>query len=760
MSRRIGAFRFEPLSESVRGTMFQLATLLLHAPLFYAGYRIANRLSNEGSTAPQGGASSPDDGLSRLTDTFIVTCALWSAECILLGSVGLLSTGPILLTHVVIAGLSIPFGSARSVSWGRAELVLLGVILATGGVTALLRTLHLPDPYDSLTYHLFFPARWFDAGRLEWIPTAFGDLAPTYAPAFVEHFFLASYLPFGSDAWARIGQFPFLVLLFISIAQIVSGRRDSTNCAPAQPDRPASSTTPALVAGAAALVGVSLPELWGQATSSLADVAAASLVLAVWARLDAHASRGRVVIAALAAGLFLASRYTSLVYFPVLFFGAWITWRDWRRRAVFVAIAGGLGAYAYLRNALMTGNPVFPVALEFAGWSGSGLYTREATLASVFRYQSWEVFRSDIGLTLGSFGLIWLVLGSVLPWLALAVSSRNGHQDRAARRAVGCFLAAAALCALHFLVVPYTRNLRFLFPAWALFVVAGVLSMTLLIRLYDGNVRRFGWGVFAALSCATLIDSGRKMPAWLFRDVDPSAWPWGLAGNAGLAGDGAALGSTMAALGWLAIGLLGGTLGWIVADLSRWQQRVLAIALVLGATVGLSEVDHDRKQRWSEIYRQAPRYRLSAVDLEQLAELPTDSKVVYVGRNLPYLVRGEAAGRRVFTIPTDGSEKGAAPHLFLDPTIPPSATSNQVDPSRRSEDFEGWRDALIREGVDRVIVLGATPVLSGVRGSNAVGRGDPVERAWMRESDQFVRIYPHKSPPRGMPVLEIYRTAF
>ena len=82
---------------------------------------------------------------------------------------------------------------------------------------------HLPGRYDSLNYHLYFPARWLQDHQLSIIPTPFGDEAPAYAPSNGELWFLWLMLPFHGDLVARIGQVPFYLL--IGIAQYLLARR-------------------------------------------------------------------------------------------------------------------------------------------------------------------------------------------------------------------------------------------------------------------------------------------------------------------------------------------------------------------------------------------------------------------------------------------------------------------------------------------------------------------------------------------------------
>jgi len=71
--------------------------------------------------------------------------------------------------------------------------------------------------YDSLSYHLFFPARWLQEHALSIIPTPFSDEAQAYAPANGELWFLWLMLPFHGDVFARLGQVPFGLLAMVTL---------------------------------------------------------------------------------------------------------------------------------------------------------------------------------------------------------------------------------------------------------------------------------------------------------------------------------------------------------------------------------------------------------------------------------------------------------------------------------------------------------------------------------------------------------------
>jgi hypothetical protein len=145
----------------------------------------------------------------------LLTFAVIVAAGLLLGSTGLLATWAyaVLLTTTFVAavlvgrrtrGSSVVVADRISIFhpivWVIPPLVLF---VGCYGLT------HPPVAYDSLTYHLFFPARWLQDGRLSIIPTPFGDQAPAYAPSNAELFYLWLMMPFHGDLLARVGELPF-----------------------------------------------------------------------------------------------------------------------------------------------------------------------------------------------------------------------------------------------------------------------------------------------------------------------------------------------------------------------------------------------------------------------------------------------------------------------------------------------------------------------------------------------------------------------
>ncbi|MFQ5653196.1 MAG: hypothetical protein ACE5GW_00520, partial [Planctomycetota bacterium] len=435
--------------------------LLFHLPLIAAATIAARRVLRSRS------------GLPLLRDAFLAGCILWRLETIALHLTGRVDRISVILLHLLLlAGAAIlPRPQEEPEEPRRRDRVgwsLAGAAISLAIAGGIYRITQLPDPYDSLTYHLMLPARWIERGSLELLPTPFGDIALTYTPAAVEGFFLGLMLPGGSDLLARVGQLPFLLLGALLVTQLAAGSGDAPGAC-GRDDRRGR-----LSSAIAALIFLFLPELLIQGTGSMADVAACAWFLAAFQRLEGWRL----------GGMFLGSRYTSVVFTPLLLLPLLRRpgprWRDW---GILAAAALLTGAYPYLRNLILTGNPIYPLQVEIGGRVLlPGLFTHSATEASPFHVQGLEMaWRGLLLPAFGIAGLAWAGLGALAPWVA-----RHARGRRLAATAAGMIL-------LHFAVVPYDSNLRFLFPAWGLLSAAAAASL---------GARGWGFIPLGALGCA------------------------------------------------------------------------------------------------------------------------------------------------------------------------------------------------------------------------------------------------------------------
>lgn len=232
--------------------------------------------------------------------------------------------------------------------------------------------------YDTLTYHLFFPARWVQDHAISIIPTWCGGPIPDYAPSSTEVYYAALILPFRADLIARGGQFPYWLLMLSatwSIARELRLRR---------------SQRVLVTFTVAALPGPAM-----QAATALVDVALAAHLLCVvlfCMRLRRTRSLGDGVGFVLSLGAFVGTKFLALALMLPLFpliASCLVTSRTWLRVKPIIVTVVGIVAFAigpswHLRNWLVTGNPVYPMELRVAGTTVFGGVYGRAQLENSF----------------------------------------------------------------------------------------------------------------------------------------------------------------------------------------------------------------------------------------------------------------------------------------------------------------------------------------------------------------------------------------
>jgi hypothetical protein len=369
-----------------------------------------------------------------------------------LGAIGLLTPIATFLVLVVVAA------GAFRVAWPRRaaatpvpEAVTKTVVAASAMLLAvfvvqLWEGLHKTTfLYDTLSYHLHIPATWMHDRRVTIVPAVFGDPSPAYAPANLELWFLFLMAPLRSDYLAGVGQLPFGALAVCAIATCVRDARASRS-----------------TAVAAALAFVLIPEVFTQIPTAMTDLGFAACLLAslpfalrLWTAKVPR--RADLLTAATGIGLAIGTKYVAAalaLLFVTLSAGAWLRRRpaDLRGAAAAVALLLATGGFWYIRNLVVTGNPIFPVA--FPGLHLPALYGR-----AEMRAWDYHVPVGDVR-ALGSM----LIGGGIGFWFALAVAL-----GRHWRRPLTTLLLG--LVAVFWFIVPYQES-RFLF---AIFGVAAVL---------------------------------------------------------------------------------------------------------------------------------------------------------------------------------------------------------------------------------------------------------------------------------------------
>lgn len=232
------------------------------------------------------------------------------------------------------------------------------VVLAITAILTLTGALAPPLAWDALVYHLTGPKRYIEAGVIvEGI-----DIPHLYFPSLVEQLFTAAMLVRG-DVAAQVMHFALAATAVLAVFAFLDRREG----------RRAAWLGAALFATAPSLVSLArIPYVeWGLIAFGF---------LSFWAlreALDRHvaqapspagvASSSWLVLSGTFAGLALGTKYTAA--FLILGLAIALVWETRRLRslALWCGAAGVAAAPWFLRNAVLTGNPVYPFV--FGGWS-------------------------------------------------------------------------------------------------------------------------------------------------------------------------------------------------------------------------------------------------------------------------------------------------------------------------------------------------------------------------------------------------------
>ncbi len=499
---------------------FVIALLSALAPLL-GGVAVAARLPRK------------EGGLFPALGGFVVSASGVVALVVALGSVGLLKRDVLVATLVVVSAACLWVLRRRATRVGShvgadpdanrpremedlsassrayagrfqtAAVVFVGLVaLWVVALVAFEGWRQPPLAYDALMYHLVFPAEWIRQGRLVYVPTFFAAPANSYFPCNGEAIFAYVMLGGGGERLVNLAQVPFLLAGAAALAGI------ARRCG--------------LGWRASALAGflfAAMPEVAAQAGSALVDVILASgVLLAVFFTLEyaATGSRAAIALAGASLGFVAGTKSLGLVFAALLALlvalAAWTSrTRGGRTIArdlgVLALCALPLGAFWYLRNWVITGNPFFPLEISLGSWTiFPGAHGRGEMLLSHFHMPPAGALLNAIGRLWGPPHDLAALVGvrfqvPVLLLVAIAASILGvrrmvspGHQ----RRVIGAVLSLPVLMLVLFAVVnPYNTQYRFL--------LAG-LALSLLPLAGASEIAGAGGVVFSLAGCAVVAD--------------------------------------------------------------------------------------------------------------------------------------------------------------------------------------------------------------------------------------------------------------
>jgi hypothetical protein len=309
----------------------------------------------------------------RLLGGALVTLATTAVWARLLGAAGVLTAPMVLGAGAVVAASVVVAVWIRGLrAWPRrwpvspSTLPVLGVAACALAIATVAAYLLPVWQWDALGYHLPYVNFALQRGTFADIPADVPYLS-TY-PHVVENVFIAWRALIPDDRLVELAHVPFGLLGATAIAVIAhrQGARADT-----------------AVAGGAAWL--TLPAVFLQLPTNYVDVASAALLLTAIVFVLGPVDRTRVILAAVALGMFLGSKpsapLAALVVFTALGIAAWCSGlRGTIGIAALVTLL--LGGESYLTNLVRQGNPVWPVRVDVGPVHLPGRFPMSHLLAS------------------------------------------------------------------------------------------------------------------------------------------------------------------------------------------------------------------------------------------------------------------------------------------------------------------------------------------------------------------------------------------
>jgi 4-amino-4-deoxy-L-arabinose transferase-like glycosyltransferase len=357
-------------------------------------------------------------------------------------------------------GESDPRGASwASASW-RPGLALTGLLV----VPAFVLSLYPPTAYDETMYHLSYASAFAATHRLAVVPE---HLFPVY-PQFLELLF-SPLLMVSGDVSTHVVQFLCMLATAAAVFAICERFGDWR----------------------AAVLGVALwlsnPLVHYQAATAYVDLGytlftiLAILAFELWRETD---SRRWIAASGILIGFAAGTKYLGLIWLGMLAIAVWVSaarGRRLARAALFTVMALLAMAPWYVRNAVVTGNPIFPLIAGWvrsasrpagAAWIGSASWVSHNTLAGLRHPWDLVALPWRVAFDRARFGF----QSPLSPWylVVLPVMAWQALRDPRLRRWL--------LFILVYAVAGPTYDLRFEIPSAALLSAAGGIA---LVRVLD-----------------------------------------------------------------------------------------------------------------------------------------------------------------------------------------------------------------------------------------------------------------------------------
>lgn len=570
-----------------------------------------------------------DDPIAALLDSSLVWILVQYASVGLTGLAGVLSSATITAAAILLCVAAIGFALVRSGArpppltltrdFTAPALPIACLLFVIGYVAAIIfhqRSAAVMS-IDAMAYHLPAAVQWLQEHRISLYQTWFyTNPANAFSPlggSIIDVWWIA---PMGNDVLVRFVQAPALIIIALAVVQICRSLGTGVN-----------------VACLIATLAVMCRPFVSQIDIPKDDLYAAGFFAMAVAALAPQRLKDRFGPWRLGAsvGLLLATKYTTLMALPVLMLGLDAPWRarwSWRRWTIALAAILLLAGPWFLRNFLLTGNPIFPIQTPlFDGMFRMSRSTRLARPAAGLWYvltQTYHSFSSP------------LAVGVLAAWLAgAAVSARRALRDPVVR----VTMIGPLVGLLIFVFTSPYPEIRFLYPELLL--------------------------MFCAIAPLAVM-------------VPDSMAGTVLAGTALLAAGSVFIGGT--GIGFAAVGLVVAAIGAGLATLRRIPARYRvgvplgALALAVGLLAYVDWTSYVRNYREFTNFFWKPYGPVAQVWQTVRQDLPADAVLAYTNTYLTYPLYGFDLSRRVTYVPT---RRGVDDFLDL-PPLPRTATDENL----------------------------------------------------------------------------------
>lgn len=623
---------------------------------------------------------------------------------------------------------------------------------------------------DAPIYHLYFAAKWWLAGSIDWIPIPFGENAAPYFPANGDLIFTYLVGWTGDLTLAQVGQVPFWFYagyLIVCLCRSLGSSDGSGIIAAAV----WMTLTPLALFTFEANVDTIFAAWFlasvvfyveydlrtrnaGQSANETNGIDGASTV-------EPGIANVLFVQSLLAAGLAWGTKAPGLVFVP-----PWLVFVTIREIARTAGQAPRLSirttasiwilailpvAFWYGRNLIATGNPLYPLPVEIGGmtladgWYGPGVMRQSPY------YIPFAEWRAAVD------QLFAVTDPRILPLAVLAIGwwgPRFFRPKTTRERWVGLLaIFGLVTIAIYWCVIPYRTQQRFFLHGLALFAPVAALCMDRfrvckllgVIGLCLHVLTMQGWP-FASFA---------QQPPWDMTPMIPNAVP-------GLAPFGEVVARLLT--GELkSIGMILFTAGVLTAwalrtGKSRFVRYASYLVVFAGFAVLLAgeQRQFDRSGR-GQRFPIFPDYERAWNAFDAITK-SNPRKVAYSGTNLAIYLMGPKLANRVEYVNVNDHADFMTHDYHLEQ---PAGKRRWDDPrptwERLIVDYDAWRKNLMEKGIELVVVARANP--DEGRANPYDRQGFPIERTWMdSHPDQFRPVYGTRENDPEMRIYEVIRS--